>query len=111
MTTVDKHEYFKMIRALEERIRIFMQLELEACLEEVSWMLKCYNCEVLDCPQEEYPARLLLTPPPSYIDNLKNRLIRARKGIFPASLKMILKTEYQLSALRPVPKTQCSPMV
>ena len=36
MTTVDKHEYFKMIRAREERIRTFMQLELEACLEEVS---------------------------------------------------------------------------
>ena len=52
----------------------------------------------LDCLQEEYPARLLPTPPPSYIDNLQSRLIRARKGIFPASLKMI-------------PKPQCSPMV
>ena len=47
-----------------------MQLELEACLDEVSWMLRCHNCEVLDCPQEEYSARLLPTPPPSYIDNL-----------------------------------------
>ena len=37
MTTVDKHEYFKMIRAREERIRTFMQLELDACLEEGSW--------------------------------------------------------------------------
>ena len=109
MTTIDKHEYFKMIRAREERIRTFMQLELEACLEEVSWMLRCQNCEALDCPQEEYPARLLLTPPPSYIDNLQSRLIRARKGIFPASLKMILKTEYQPSVLRPVPKTSVQP--
>ena len=49
-------------------------------------MLRCYNCEVLDYPKEEYPARLLPTPPPSYIDNLQSRLIRARKGIFPASL-------------------------
>ena len=98
-----------MIRAREERIRTFMQLELEACLEEVSWMLRCYNCEVLDCPQEEYPARLLPIPPPSYIDNLQSRLIRARKGIFPASLKMILKTEYQPSVLRPVPKTSVQP--
>ena len=72
-------------------------------------MLRCYNCEVLDCPQEEYPARLLPTPPPSYIDNLQGRLIRARKGIFPASLKMILKTEYQPSVLRPVPKTSVQP--
>ena len=76
MTTVDKHEYFKMIWAREERIITFMQLELEAYLEEVRWMLRCHNCEVLDCPQEEYPARLLPTPPPSYIDNLRSRLIR-----------------------------------
>ena len=59
-------------------------------------MLRCYNCEALDYPQEEYPARLLPTPPPSYIDNLQSRLIRARKGIFPASLKMILIKKYQL---------------
>ena len=109
MTTVDKHEYFKMIPALEERIRSFMQLELEPCLEEVSWMLRCHNCKVLDCPQEEYPARLLPTPPPSYIDNLQSRLIWARKGIFPASLKTLLETEYQLSVLRPVPKASVQP--
>ena len=109
MTTVDKHEYHKMIRAREERIRTFMQLELEACLEEVSWMLRCYNCEALDCQQEEYPARLLPSPPPSYIDNLPSRLIRARKGIFPASLKMVLKTEYQLPVLPPAPETSVQP--
>ena len=106
MTTVDKNdEYFKMMRAREERIITFMQLELEACLEEVSWMLRCYNCEALDCPKEKYPVKLLPTPPPSYIDSLQSRLIRARKGIFPASLKMILKTEYQFSVQRPAPKT------
>ena len=93
MATVDKHEYFKLMRAREQRIITFTQLELEACLEEANWMLRCYNRKALDCPQEEYPARLLPTPPPSYIDNLQSRLIRARKAIFPASLKMILKTE------------------
>ena len=82
------------MRAREERTRTFMRLELEACLEEVSWMLRCHNCEVLDCPQKGYPGRLLPTPPPSYIDNLQSRLIRARKGIFPASFKIILQTEY-----------------
>ena len=66
-------------------------------------------CEVLDCPQEEYPARLLPTPPPSYIDNLQSRLIQARKGIFPASLKMILNTKYQLPAQRPAPETSVQP--
>ena len=50
MTTVDEHEYYKMMRTREERIRTFMQLELEACLKEVSWMLRCHNCEALDFP-------------------------------------------------------------
>ena len=109
MTTVYEHEYYQMMRTREERIRTFMHLELEACLEEVSWMLKCHNCEALNCPQEEYPARLLLTPPPSYIDNLQRRLIRARKGIHPASLKMILNTKYQLPVQCPAPETSVQP--
>ena len=89
MTTA--YEYIRIMRAREDRIRTFMQLELEASLEEVSWSIRCYNCEVLVYPQEEYPARLLPTLPPTYEDNLQNRLRRAQKGIFPASLKMILK--------------------
>ena len=107
--TVHEHEYFKMMRAREDRTRTFMQLELEACLEEVSWSIKCYNCEVLGCPQEEYPARLLPTLPPNYEDNLQNRLIMAQKGILPASLKMILKSEYQLPVLCPVPEISVQP--
>ena len=94
-----------MMRTRAARIRTFMQLELEACLEEVNWMIRCHNCEALNCPQEEYPARLLPTPPPSYIDNLQSRLIKARKGILPASLKMILKTNYTLTVRRPAPET------
>ena len=97
MTTVNEHEYFKMVRAREDRIRTFMQLELEACLEEVCWSIRCYNCEVLGCPQEEYPARLLPTLPPNYEDNLQNRLRR-----FPASFKMILNSEYQLPSVSQV---------
>ena len=109
MTTVHEREYFKMMRAREDRIRTFMQLELEACLEEVSWLIRCYNCEVLGCPQEEYPARLLPTLPTNYEDNLQSRLIMAQKGIFPASLKMILKSEYQLPVLRPAPEISVQP--
>ena len=109
MTTVNEHEDFKMVRAREDRIRTFMQLKLEACLEEVSWSIRCYNCEVLGCLQEEYPARLLSTLPPNYEDNLQNRLIMAQKGIFPASLKMILKSEYQLPVLRPVAEISVQP--
>ena len=104
-----EHEYYKMMRMREARIRTFMQLELEACLEEVSWMLRCHTCVALDCPQEEYPARLLPTPPPSYIDNLQSRLIKARKGIFLASPTMILKTKYPLPVRRPAPETSVQP--
>ena len=109
MTTVDEDEYYNMMRAREERIRTFIQLELEACLDEVSWMLRCHNCEVLDCSQEEYPARLFPTLPPSYIDNLQSRLIQARNGIHPASLKMILNTKYQVLVRRPAPETSVHP--
>ena len=110
MTTVNEHdEYFKMVRAREDRIRTFMQLELEACLEEVCWSIRCYNCEVLGCPQEEYPARLLPTLPPNYEDNLQNRLKRVQKGIFPASLKIILNSEYQLSVLCSVSQVSVQP--
>ena len=98
-----------MVRAREDRIRTLMQLELEACLEEVCWSIRCYNCEVLGCPQEEYLARLLPTLPPNYEDNLQNRLRRAQKGIFPASLKMILKSEYQLPVLRSVSQISVQP--
>ena len=106
---VNKHEHLKMVLAREDRIRTFMQLELEACLEEVRWSITCYNCEVLGCPQEEYPARLLPTLPPNYEDNLLNRLRRAQKGIFPASLKMILNSDYQLPALRSASQVSVQP--
>ena len=97
------------MRTREARVRTFMHLGLEACLEEVSWIIRCHNCEGLNCPQEEYPARFLPTPPPSYIDNLPSRLIKARKGTFPASLKMILKTKYPLPVRRPAPETSVQP--
>ena len=111
MTTVfvNEHEYLKMVRAREDRIRTFMQLELEACLEEVRWSITCYNCEVLGCPQEEYPARLLPTLPPDYQDNLINRLSAAQKGILPVSLKMILNSAYKLPVLRSASQVPVQP--
>ena len=105
MTTVDEHEYYKMMRTREAKIRTFMQLELEACLEELNWMIRCHNCEALNCPQEEYPARLLPTLAPNYVDNLQSRLIKVQKGIYPPSLKMILNIHYHLPVRRPAPKT------
>ena len=98
-----------MMRTRETRIRTFMQLELEACLEEVNWMIRCHNCEAHICPQKEHPTRLLPTPPPSYIDNLQSRLIKVRKGIFPAYLKMIPKTCYHFPVRRLAPETSVQP--
>ena len=72
-------------------------------------MIRCHNCEALICPQEEYPARLVPAPPPSYIDNLRTRLIKVQKKIFPASLKMILKTNYHLPVRRRVPEISVQP--
>ena len=106
---VNEHEYFKMVRAREDRIRTFMQLELEACLEEVRWSITCYNCEVLGCPQEEYPARLLPSLRPDYQDNLINRLRAAQDGILPVSLKMILNSDYKLPILRSASQVPVQP--
>ena len=72
-------------------------------------MLRCHNCEALDCPQEEYPARFLPTPPPSYIDNLQSRLIEVRKEIFRHLFEMILKTSYPFPVRRPAPETSVQP--
>ena len=98
-----------MMRTREARIRTFMQLELEVCLEELNWMIICHNCEALNCPEEEYPARLLPSPPLSYIDNLQSRLIKVQKRIFPASVKMILKTNYHPPVRRPAPEISVQP--
>ena len=93
-----------MMRMRETRIRTFMQLELEACLEEINWMITCHNCEALNCSQEEYPARPLPIPP-DYIDNFQSRLIKVEKGVLPPTLKRLLKTHYHLPARCSAPTT------
>ena len=55
-----------------------MQLELEACLDKINWMINCHICEAPNCLQEEYPSRLLPIPP-DYIGNLQSRLIKVNK--------------------------------
>ena len=42
-----------MLCMREARIRTFMQLELEACQEEIVWMITCHKCEALNRPLEE----------------------------------------------------------
>ena len=97
-------EYEKMLWMREARIRTFMQLELEACQEEIVWMITCHNCEALTRPLEEYPARPLPLPP-NYIDNLHSRLIKVQQGVLPPTPKMILKTRYNLPPPTTSPRT------
>ena len=97
-------EYEKMLWMREARIRTFMQVKLEACQEEIIWMIRCHNCEALNRPQEEYPARPLPIPP-NYIDNLHSRLIKVQWGVLPPTLKMILKTRYNLPPPTTSPRT------
>ena len=33
----------KMAWTRETKVMIFMQMELEACLDEVDWMVRCHN--------------------------------------------------------------------
>ena len=46
----------KMMWMRETRINIFTQMELEACRNELGWLIKCYLCAVND-----YPGRVLST--------------------------------------------------
>ena len=93
-----------MLWMCEARIRTFMKLELEAFQEEIVWMIRCHNCEALNRPQEEYPARPLPIPP-NCIDDLHGRLIKAQQGVWPPTLKMILKTRYNLPPPITSPRT------
>ena len=97
-------EYEKVLWMREARIRTFMQLELEACQEEIIWMITCHNCGALSRPQEEYPERPLPIPP-NYIDNLHSRLMKVQQEVLPPTLKMILKTRYNLPPPTTSPKT------
>ena len=85
----------KMLWMREARVKTLMQLELEACQEEIVWMITCHNCEALNRPLEEYPARALPIPP-NYIEILHSRLIKVQQGVLPPTLKMILKTRYNI---------------
>ena len=67
-------------------------------------MIRCHNCEALNRPQEEYPARSLPIPP-NYIDNLHSRLVKAQQGVLPPTLKMVLKTCYNLPPPTTSPRT------
>ena len=93
-TDVCSEEERKMLCMRETWIRLFMQMELDNCRNELICLIRCHNCAADTCPEEEYPPRPLPIPP-DYINNLKRRLGKAMNGIIPPTLvllKMVLKT-------------------
>ena len=96
-TDVYSEEERKTAWMRETRIGIFMQMELEACRDELDWLIICYSFAADNCPKEEYTPRPLPIPP-DYIDNLQRRLGNVMKRILQLTLKMVLKTYYQAPA-------------
>ena len=81
----------------EMRIRPFMLIELENCRNELRWMIRRDKCIVDNCLEEDH-AIMHLPVPPDYTENLERRMRTAAKGILPPTIKMILKTQYPVSA-------------
>ena len=93
-TDVCSEEKRKMAWMQEAKTRIFMQVELKACRDELDWLIICHNCAADNCPEKEYLPRPLPILP-DYIDNLQRRLGKVMKRILPPPLKMIFNTYYQ----------------
>ena len=64
----------KMAWMREKRIKLFMEMELDNCRNELVWLIRCHNCAADNCP-EKYPPRPQAILP-DYIDNLQRRLER-----------------------------------
>ena len=47
-------------------------------------------------PAGGVPGEASAPIPPNYIDNLRSRLIKVQQGVLPPTLKMIMKTHYNL---------------
>ena len=75
--------------------KLFMQMELDNCRDELLWLIRCHNCAADNCPEKEHPRRPLPIPP-DYINNLQRRLEKPLNVVLPPTLTMILKTYYLL---------------
>ena len=94
---VCSEEERKMVWMRETRIKIFMQMELEACWDEL-------DCTVNNCPEEYYPPKPLPIPS-GYAKNLARRAEMAKKSILSPTFNMVKKKYYPL----PVHQPQVSP--
>ena len=87
----------KMTLVREKRIKLFMQMKLERCSNELGWLIRRHDCTVDNCLEENYPP-MPLPIPPGYTENLERRMRKAMNGILPSTLKMLIKTYYSLPA-------------
>ena len=62
----------KLMWVRETRVRLFKQMELQACRDGCRWLLKCDYCVVNIFPEERYPSMHLLIFP-DYAKNLTRR--------------------------------------
>ena len=85
----------KMAWMREKRIKLFMQIQLDNCRNELVWLRRCNNCAVGNYPEEKCSPRPLPIST-DFIDYLQRRLGKATNGIIPPTLEMILKTYYPL---------------
>ena len=86
----------KMLWMHETMIRLLMQMELEACRNELDWLIIWYLCAVHKY-SEEYCPPMPLPVSPRYQTNLEKKAEMPAKGILPLTLKTTLKstTRYQ----------------
>ena len=70
----------KMMCMREPRIRLFMQVELEACGRECKWLLRCHHCIVNNFP-DEYCPPMPLPISTDYAKNLMRRWEMPKKGV------------------------------
>ena len=94
----------KVTRMRETSFTLFMQMELEACRNELDWIIKCYLCAVHNYP-EEYCPPIPLPVLPGYNKHLGKRAETAAKGILLPTLIMVILKKYYPPPVRqsPVP--------
>ena len=76
----------------ETRIKIFMQIELEAYRGALNWLLRCHDC-VVNIAEEEYPS-MPLPIPSGYAKNLARRVEMGEKGKLSPNFNVVLKKSY-----------------
>ena len=90
---VCSEEERKIVFMREKRIKVFMQMELDNCRNDLVWLIRCHNCAADICSEEENPPRPLLIPP-DYIDNFQRRSGKTMNGILPPTLNIFIKMYY-----------------